>query len=410
MKEDALQEAVERPRDAKRRDDEITIPMEAQRYCLEIVDPPCELSVYTEPLSRCTDCLTYLTIDNIEHFDSRQLLSLANLRGLAVLELIEREDAASGAIHDRVIKGWSEMKPEPFASLRVLKIVTTTEDISQQSLEYAMHFPRLEIFDIAGPNAFSWFKVAEHIRGWKKVAFKLREPHLLTYMRAFLPGSVLRKVDLAGLGYHEALTLRDLKLVFENSKTPIQIVYHPRTSSSPQSLEQGEQEEEMGEKNAAQHPIENPSGDSRSWKLAAEEYKRWFKPANSPLPPASTPEGTDNDIFWFLAFLDQSSRKADDEAGRVQAEAAGIPLPRERFVSLRLRHRGPSFLSPRRSVFARDWSVQGSKGRDGYNKEPQVSSSRTTGKTSRGRSTSDLRPRKRKAVNVGDLLATLEGS
>ena len=410
MKEDAFQDATEQLRDAKRREDKITIPMEAQRYCLEIVGPPCELSVYTEPLSRCTDCLTYLTIDNIEYFDSCQLLSLANLRGLAVLELIEREDLASGVIHDRVIKGWSEMKSEPFASLRVLKIVTTTEDVSPQSLEYAMHFPRLEIFDIAEPNALSWSGVAEHIRGWKKVAYKLLEPHLLTYMRAFLPGSVLRKIDLAGLGYHEALTLRDLKSVFENSKKPIEIVYYPRASSSPQSLEQGEQEGEMGEKNTAQHPIDHLSGDSGSRKLTAEECKHWFKPADPPLPPASMPEGTDSDMFWFLAFLNQINKKPDDEANQVQAKVDGIPLSRERFVSLRLRQRGPSILSQKRYVFARDWSVPSSRGGDGDDGKTEVLSSRTTRKKSREKSTSDLRPRKRKAVNVGDLLATLSGS
>src|SRR5687768_15315905 len=70
---------------------ELTIPMAMYRYCQEIVSPPCPLSVYIDPLGKLDHCLVYICIDNVGRFEKNELLSLAKLDRLAVLELIEPE-------------------------------------------------------------------------------------------------------------------------------------------------------------------------------------------------------------------------------------------------------------------------------------------------------------------------------
>ncbi|KAK3321639.1 hypothetical protein B0H66DRAFT_177250 [Apodospora peruviana] len=133
--------------------DSSTIPMELYRYRKQIRYPSRELSYYTAPLdsSPTVDFLTFLSIHQVAAFQADELLGLARLKNLAILEIVENGTLdPQDKVSDHLIKGWSEME-DPFALLRILKI-NSNRTLTWRSLQYISKFPSLVFYDISGPS------------------------------------------------------------------------------------------------------------------------------------------------------------------------------------------------------------------------------------------------------------------
>lgn len=122
------------------------------RHRSHICKPAHGLSHYTQPLlSPATDFVTHLVISGGCDFSVSEMLCLADMANLGVLELIQPADDLGTAfpeVTDRLVRGWCE-KDDPFPRLRVLRIwgdQTTTQD----SLRWVSTFPALALYDVMG--------------------------------------------------------------------------------------------------------------------------------------------------------------------------------------------------------------------------------------------------------------------
>lgn len=100
-------------------------------YCILIRSPSYELSYYTGPVS-CPDSFDFLTciiIDNIDSFRTDEFLSLARLKNLLTLKIVDQ----AVRVTDRLVKGWSETE----GGFPVLQQLTlTSRAISLSSFQY----------------------------------------------------------------------------------------------------------------------------------------------------------------------------------------------------------------------------------------------------------------------------------
>ncbi|KAG8426507.1 hypothetical protein J3459_008074 [Metarhizium acridum] len=87
------------------------------RFRQHICHPAEELKIYTQPLiSSSTDFIAHLVISGGCQFTTRELLCLASMKSLGVLELIQPADevrASFPEVSDRLIRGWAEVE-NPF--------------------------------------------------------------------------------------------------------------------------------------------------------------------------------------------------------------------------------------------------------------------------------------------------------
>ncbi|KAL2128112.1 hypothetical protein VTI74DRAFT_9635 [Chaetomium olivicolor] len=311
---------------------ETTLPMAIYRYNQDILNPPCELDTYTAPLSQLDHgCLTYLCIANIKHFETHELLALARLPRLAVLE-VNALDSSAEVLSDRLVRGWGEVDGG-FSSLRVLKITSNAHTVSQASLQYVLQFRMLEIFDV---TAFRWSRWcrAEAIaaeQGWKTSVPRKGDSAFTSYAKAYLDGFLMVETTSVGA----------LQPVFENDRWKVGFVEDTRRRAADE-----------------QHVSPRPSniaidGEiSRNRTRLEEDWRALLEGEHSYSSFAEVrlqAELSDNDVFWFLALLDQKECTADG----IAECADGITLPNQRVVSLRLRN--PS----NRSAAEQDWRVQG---------------------------------------------------
>lgn len=372
--------------DDKQQQDEITMTMAMHRYRQEIVNPPCELSVYTDPLNRLNDewCLVHLCIDNVVRFEAHELLSLARLSPLNVLELIEREPSSNG-ISDRIIRGWSEVK-WPFRGLKVLKITSRTHAVSETSLEYVFKFPALQIFDVTTLPVSRWrnARTIAAAQGWK--VSQPKDSLFVSYADAYLDGR------------HEVhmTSVEGLRRRFEDDRQEVSLAFDPR-SLIPQA------EEEEGELQVLHEYLDD------GWRAILQGVH--------PLSAEVVDQGSenrrqqeamsDNDAFWFLALLDQRYKSMEVP---VQAQVDGVTVAQERVVHLRLYN--PSNLADRhrrtlhseRLIFSRaSHDVDKSEKDTGNGDRPPRS--REGGEPPRGRGETDLKPRKRQ--KLADVLSSL---
>jgi hypothetical protein len=340
------------------------------RYCQEIVNPPCDLSLYIAPLMEMEEGLVYLCIDNVARFQIHELLPLAKLPQLAVLELIER-DAADSKIGDRLIQGWSEVDTDVdtdtvvFQSLRVLKITSRTHWVSERQLEFLLGLPRLEILDITALPK-SRLRTSNRVKdivaccGWK-----ITDPEgslFVSYADAYLDGRIA--VHPAGV--------EGLKGVFENDKQEVSRADDPRWLIG----EQGEKDVERRtkERDAEGRPShDEPEPEEPDFRDYIDDNWQALLRGDHPSSANASPrtrhleEMGDDQVFWFLALLDQERRNTSDRTG--QMEAASVTLPIEQFMSLRLRD--PSnmaeqtrrLLNSERLIFSRCREAAASKSR-----------------------------------------------
>lgn len=300
---------------------ESTIPMAMQRYCQEILDPSCELSVYTSPFRNpSSDLVVYLCLDNVTHFQANELLTLAHLPRLAILELIVREPS-NEAISDRMIKGWSESSCEggpPFPLLQVLKITSLEHAVSESSLHAVLQFPRLQIFDVTALPARRW-RNARSIAasyGWK-VTSPETSSLFVSYAEAFLDGHIEVKMT----------DIEELRPLFDDDRERIDLVHDPR---SPLCQGEGGDEEPGVTSYLDEGWRALLQGVHR---LTAADPENCRESRDSRRPQAVM---SDNDAFWFLALLDQK-KACVRTSPPLQGKVAGITLKQERVVCLRLR-------------------------------------------------------------------------
>ena len=132
-----------------------TFPPQLYSYSLEVCSPSFELSYYTQPLA-CPnlDFLGYLTIDKVQIFQTEELLALAKLKNLVVLEIIESVTSPQNIkVTDRLVKGWSETE-DAFPLLQNLQIMGPLT--SYRSLQYLSRFPSLTLYKVCNGSWSLW--------------------------------------------------------------------------------------------------------------------------------------------------------------------------------------------------------------------------------------------------------------
>ncbi|KAK2015387.1 hypothetical protein LZ32DRAFT_526675 [Colletotrichum eremochloae] len=129
-------------------DDEKTLGL--YRYRQHICQPSENLSHYLRPLeSLAVDFVTHLNITGFCSFAENELLALARLKNLAILEIIQPADELRTIfpkVDDRLVRGWSEID-DPFPLLRILRL-WGDESVTKKSLQYVSRFPSLALYDV----------------------------------------------------------------------------------------------------------------------------------------------------------------------------------------------------------------------------------------------------------------------
>lgn len=372
----------------------VTLTMAMVRYCQEIFDPPCDLEVYLEPLRDLGSGLVYLCIDNVSRFRPHELVPLAQLPHLAVLELIDREPGWSW-VDDRLIQRWVDTGDNVFVSLRILKILSATHMVTPMGLNLVMGFPRLEIFDITWrptpgtvelPNPYGWWIT------------KPSSSLFVSYATAYLG----RHVGVNQLGVGGLVT------TFEEDSQEITWGRCGRHDSA-------EHEEQVGKQKDA-IPLDC------GWRAIIGGYHKfpqiWTGGKNVYTPFAQVP---DNELFWFLALLDGQGKNHHDPAtaaSRLRKRAGGVSLPDERFVHLKLRTVNSeiggtddrTLAQLERLIFARGWRdptlpvASSSVSESAKEKETRRQPNPSWAARAEDRKEKGLRSRKQQ--KVGDLLSS----
>ncbi|KJZ72413.1 hypothetical protein HIM_08216 [Hirsutella minnesotensis 3608] len=170
-------------------DDEKTLGL--YRFRQHIRQPGTELERYVQPLtSLSTDFITHIVISGGCEFGTHQLLCLAHMSNLGVLELVQPTDelrATFPTVEDRLLRGWTEMQ-DPFPLLRILRI-WGDRSVTQESLRWVSKFPSLTLYDVVGSRDdwHSPYKQAtEH--GWDMApAASGLDDSLSQYLMLFAP-------------------------------------------------------------------------------------------------------------------------------------------------------------------------------------------------------------------------------
>jgi hypothetical protein len=162
------------------------------RHREHICKPSYDLPTYTQPLlSPNVDFITHLVISGGCDFATNELLCLANMPNLGVLEVIQPADElrmAFPTVSNGLVRGWAEME-NPFPLLRVLR-VWGDESTTQDSLVSVAKFPSLALYDVMGLRE-DWSKPYEHASrtGWELAEPVTRmEDSLLRYLLLFASG------------------------------------------------------------------------------------------------------------------------------------------------------------------------------------------------------------------------------
>lgn len=107
--------------------------------------------------SLSVDFITHLALHKVWMFRPSDLMALADMRNLGILELSdllgqeqyeadreagETTETVDSCLNDRLVRGWSE-KHDPFPNLRVLVMTSVHSSVTYLTLQYAAHFPCL---------------------------------------------------------------------------------------------------------------------------------------------------------------------------------------------------------------------------------------------------------------------------
>lgn len=133
-----------------------------------------DFTVYTKPLhgNAIFDFVAHIRICGINTIKSQDLIHLASLDTLGVLEIIEPPDQSVPfpRVSDRLIRAWSE-EADAFSNLKILRLLSLS--LTDHSLKYVSKFDKLCFFEATG-----------HYRDWqsrktlaKETGWVLCDPH-----------------------------------------------------------------------------------------------------------------------------------------------------------------------------------------------------------------------------------------
>lgn len=173
-------------------EDEKTLALYRQRQ--HICRPSQPLQCYVQPLlSPTIEFISHLVISGGCDFATNELLCLADMRNLGVLELIQPADElqlAFPTVSNSLVRGWAE-KDDPFPLLRVLRI-WGDESTTQDSLISVAKFPSLALYDVMGLRE-DWSSPHDHAArsGWElaEPATKMEDSLLKDLMLLSPPGA-----------------------------------------------------------------------------------------------------------------------------------------------------------------------------------------------------------------------------
>lgn len=409
-----------------------TTEMGALRFSLDIGAPQCRLSTYITPFMDWTEGLIYFCIDNVTRFQTHELIPLAKLRRLAVLEIVERQKDEESMIKDRLFRGWAEGEGERFPALRVLRIASKSHQVSDKSLQYALSFPSLEIFDIiALPSSELRSDEAKKIAdrcGWKvdEVGNNIYKGHdgepeknlFVSYAEAYLNGRVpVHKVGVLGF-----------KKVFDNDKQGVVWVDNPRRLLYPKGEKSRETEDEKSretedEKRKAEEGGGHVEANSKKPDLRDYIDDGWQTILKGTHPLSRLAkfsmewnrnhfDMTKDQVFWFLALLDQCQNGEKQPA--IQRQAAGVTLPGDRFVTFTLcdaaygKHDDKVELYKQRLIFSRSRDAKARRQR-AEAAEQRSDPAPSWAPRPDDRREENLQAPKRQKRSVGDLLSSVTG-
>lgn len=293
------------------------------RYRQHICDPSHALSVYTEPLTSPTCAfITHLVISGSCDFSTSEMVSLAQMPNLGVLEIMQPADELRvifPQVTDRLIRGWINT-PNPFPLLRILRIwgdQTTTQD----SLKHLANLPSLALYDVMGSRD-DWQRAEEYgvASGWELAESASRmEDSLLRYLMLFAPdreARLQRRKDMS------ARIDLDLTSLCEDSSSVVKFVPYGEAPELLDYLTNGSIEPPKRD--------EFPSGNARSCKGVA--FEPW--------------------AFWLYSFIGQI--KGDEELStETQAVAGPFVLPSKPMACVFLGHNGRGGIASRPSYIRR---------------------------------------------------------
>ncbi|KAF4499023.1 hypothetical protein FAGAP_4799 [Fusarium agapanthi] len=283
------------------------------RFRQHICHPGNNLTRYTQPLTAPpSDFITHIVIAGGCTFNTHDILGLADMPNLGVLEIIQpTERTAFPNISDRLVRGWSE-KPDPFPLLRVLRI-WGDETTSKASLPWVSNFPSLALYDvISARDAWDASKVAAQEHGWEQAD---APPHrlddsLLRYLMLFAPLEETRDRNMRDLA---ASIDNDLVSLCSDSRCAVKFVQDRQAPLLLNYLC------DTAKENAPWWDIDAASREARTCHGVA--FEAW--------------------AFWLYSFLGQLCSDQDLEArGALPYKAAAGPfiLPSRPIACLHLGH------------------------------------------------------------------------
>lgn len=360
------------------------------RFRQHICRPTEELKVYTQPLTTpSADFITHLVISGGCQFSTHELLRLAHMKNLGVLELIQPADemrATFPKISDRLIRGWTEME-NPFPLLRVLRI-WGDQEITQESLRWVTKFPSLALYDVmASRNDWPSPSGAALEYGWEIAGSASGiEDSLLRYLMLFAPLEQIRSSRLKDLARRVDA---DLSSLCSDSRCAVKFVADRQAP-----------------------PLLNYLTDTAKAYLPTWDIDAASREAGSCHGVAFESWG-----FWLYSFIGQLGEDQDLRSRGVQSNTQAVVgpfiLPSKPFACLFLGHNGrggitnaPSYVSrglfaTKRMTFARPRILRGAEATP----LPKRMPSKTTNVAWSERAEPSLRSNKRQRLD--DVLQSL---
>lgn len=142
-------------------------PLGLLLHTRQLLEPVSDLHVYLQPLiSSSVDFITYVSIVGSLPFGVTEMLSLARLENLSILEVVEPSnlEASFPRVTDRILRGWSE-QANAFPALHILRL--WGRSLTERAVQYAARFPSLTLFDAVGAD-IDWEKAEGYAanNGW----------------------------------------------------------------------------------------------------------------------------------------------------------------------------------------------------------------------------------------------------
>lgn len=166
--------------------------------------------------SPALDFLTHLTIHKVWMYRASDLMALADMPNLGILEVSDLHDrgyandtdpeAADSVLSDRLVRGWSE-KESPFPNLRILVITSVYSSVTILTLQYASRFPSLVYCVLRSASlsdcehgmkrratTLGW-RLEEDTTPWDEAEAALR-PHSHASLPTNYESSIIKKIQL----------------------------------------------------------------------------------------------------------------------------------------------------------------------------------------------------------------------